>query len=710
MTEEMTPEFLQFSEMLDQEDSPLGDSSEAKLLLDLRDVLKEGVEPEPDFADKTTEVTLQKFAQLSPGIKAWDGFQRLLCGPALSPRALPVSGALLGLLVVLSSLKLELLIPFALTLTALCCTYWFDGTAVRGVKLPTLLHNLLPLSVVLATALMAGSGIAGLGRLSFTLKKQAVATNTLAALVGLGIVVLFLRAARPLNRALRLGATVHPWALLAYQAFCGVWLAGLISVVVPNLWQPILACCLLMSIITTILVKKENTDREGIPSLTKAFATILVSLGLGILPLGLALVVFYQFHLTEVIHKDHQHVVIKQEVSDWVEEQRNIAPDQNGWVLLRPFLLSGPDKEPANSKVAQNLVGLFEFHHSNLRKPISKAVGLESYQKAKRDFLQELPRIRTALSKPYFSHIPTQGFGFEIKLPDYFVFRNIGGGIALLSEEAALLGRSDAAVEYAVLGLQWSSSISETGWIGQVFRIMLWELAAEPLERVMMEGHCSEEQLRQISLALKKYGPHHLDYAIALKREIYQGDKFFELLKTENPTVALELPPYFRLVPTSYWESERKSFWNYALSNTTDWYGLALHESETTGVENLAFSWAAQVLRVGGERMRGKFILVHSRFQALKLECALELFKLDMGFYPDTLNELTPGYLERIPVDTMDPKLYMSKGTFAYSKTESGYLLTSKSPGYEQFRYTTEQVYGHDGNYRLVKEDEEGLR
>ncbi len=65
-----------------------------------------------------------------------------------------------------------------------------------------------------------------------------------------------------------------------------------------------------------------------------------------------------------------------------------------------------------------------------------------------------------------------------------------------------------------------------------------------------------------------------------------------------------------------------------------------------------------------------------TRLSAAELMAALETYKLEKGAYPATLEELIPGYLTRIPPDSLSPS-----GSFEYSLKGEGYRLVSKPTG-----------------------------
>ncbi len=99
----------------------------------------------------------------------------------------------------------------------------------------------------------------------------------------------------------------------------------------------------------------------------------------------------------------------------------------------------------------------------------------------------------------------------------------------------------------------------------------------------------------------------------------------------------------------------------FALSSREDWYcddTLA----EAVGIS----SWSLH-----------RFVLEYRRADTMMLPLALGLqaHKADLGFYPETLNELAPKYLDSLPLDPFA----VGEG-FRYRRTEDRYLLYSVGP------------------------------
>ena len=83
----------------------------------------------------------------------------------------------------------------------------------------------------------------------------------------------------------------------------------------------------------------------------------------------------------------------------------------------------------------------------------------------------------------------------------------------------------------------------------------------------------------------------------------------------------------------------------------------------------------------------------HVRFDGAAVMFALEIYRIDYGNYPDTLDPLYPNYIPRLPEDEFNPGQ-----TFGYIPTDSGYALYSVGsdgddddgtpPGYSRYKPT----------------------
>jgi hypothetical protein len=151
-------------------------------------------------------------------------------------------------------------------------------------------------------------------------------------------------------------------------------------------------------------------------------------------------------------------------------------------------------------------------------------------------------------------------------------------------------------------------------------------------------------------------------------------------------------------MPNSFWESERKAYWNYQLSRSGNWADLAFSkDAEALEIDPLHIASSNWVPNV--ERAQAQFCYLHSKFSSLILMCELERYRLDRGVYPEGLEQLVPRYLKELPKDLMDPNVLHRKGTFEYRVTADGYRLTSTSRAYPHIDLMEKQVYGHDGRF-----------
>jgi hypothetical protein len=67
--------------------------------------------------------------------------------------------------------------------------------------------------------------------------------------------------------------------------------------------------------------------------------------------------------------------------------------------------------------------------------------------------------------------------------------------------------------------------------------------------------------------------------------------------------------------------------------------------------------------------------LVYTRRSAVEVMAGLEAYRQDKGEYPESLDQIVPAYLSRMPYDS-----FSDGGKFVYSRTPNGYSLESVSP------------------------------
>jgi hypothetical protein len=726
MTEELTPEFETFSQMLDA-DEPMDPNrkltDDERVLVDLRKVLAEDAQDSPladSFAKETAGLVEERYNKLSAAHRLFDSSLNHFRDSVFRPSGLLKGFGLtaLGFGLAAASFKALAVYGWILLLVGfgwLISERFAGNTATAGLpvanpmshRFATGLFYALPLMAVCATALLSAAAIAVLGEFSISLRKSSDILLTLEVFVGAGIGVLLTKACLPYWRAYRARAASHPISSIGFQAIHAIWLVVLVVAAASSSqfsqddmavhWTMAgflgLAVFLFVSVVST---RRYSVPQADLPDVTRALRTLVTSLALGFTPIGLALVVFYQMHLTrEITDPSHEYVV--RDVGRWVSTQSAIPQEQNGWVDLRHFLVREHVGEPAYALMNERLNGLSDFYDADVHsyESLTEQEKLE-YSIKKKEFLAALPQLEAALDKPYYSPTAVEGFSFESQVPNYITYRSVSQGLSLLTQEAIAQERYDDALDHIDLALRWANKEESGSLITLMIKVAQLAITHENLEGLIVSGHLNQEQLTRLGDTLRLNKPRHQEYSETMKRETVLADKaMHDLVNGEFDAKQFDnvgLPPLMRFLPASYWESERKAYWNFHLPQASDWATLSNPDFDL-GKEINPMNVTTQLLAPNTGRAAIQFCYNQSKYASLILMCELELYKLSFGEYPENLD--SGGHT----IDLMDTRPLNKKRPFRYERTEAGYILTSESPWYEKINLATRQVYGHDGKF-----------
>jgi hypothetical protein len=735
MTEELTPEFLEFSEMLDREvpsNSSKNLSEDGHLLLELRQALRTEVassELPADFAAATASAVQERYKALSPVRKALDHSRHHFLASAFQSRSLlralglmvlggglgylnPAFLATYGVLLLLFAGAWQLQEHRQLSLT--------DGNLYaprsHNPKFVKALFYTVPLVACLVAGVMAMGFVVLLGSVSLSFRESQSTVAWLALAVGGGVFVLFARGCFPYWKAQLARAEGRLGSALAFQLFhVGTILlvaAPLLAVgsdqnkalsAPTEVLLTAVVFLVLFAFFAAQLAAKTNGMFTEQPSLSAARRNLVGSLALGFVPIFLALMVFYQLHLTREIH-DPAHRYILRDGKAWLAGQKRIPAQDNGWLLVRPFFIRTEIAKPENKVVSNRfkiLGGYYNDGHESYAKFTPKE--REQYRKDKVEFLSEIHRIAEVVEKPEYSHLPTEGFGFQHLVPDFVSYRAINQGLSLIVQEELSRGNTDQALDYAILGLRWGARSEPVSLIGLMIQIAQLTIAQESLEGAIVGGQFNEFQLRRLSIAIQDVLPDPTLFADSMVRESVACDQAFDdILSGEiRPKDINEsglVPWVLGALPDSYWESERRAYWNYQLSQKVTWRQLPLSRTTPTlDINPLNIASASLVPNWG--RAQTQFCALHSKLSSLAVLCELELYKLQHGDYPNSLADLPIDERSELLTDLMQPPVRSKKGTFQYQRTDQGYLLTSNSWAYEEISRASKQVYGHDDHF-----------
>ncbi len=741
MTDQIDPKFLLFSEMLDQEDglepADLEEmSSDAALLLNLRDELRKEQPSSPlpgDFA-ATTAGLVQSRYQAQSGL-----IQRLIrWEPAL--RARPVSptaatwlfattllglGALatswtalglLGVLLLLPGVGLKRLLDQHLPrkLAAFQAPVELDLEPEATAKASPIFY-LLPLLAITATAGFVGRLVTALG--SVSLSFAASSTNMrLAGLAGALVVFVWLvNAFWPLLRAYEEATRGRAVRTLLVQSLYGAWFTLILGVLLQETssksliiqadFGETLAAGGIIGVIlcSLLLVRRRRPEVRKYP-LGRAYRRFLAGMLVGLVPMMGGLALFYQASLTRQLTVEPQYDVMVEQVSAWVKAQKAIPDEQNGFALLRPVLFASSD-EGAKSSAERLKNGSLVYKMNSSEEERARPEYRERAERARQEFLEELPKIRKAVAKPYFSYYQEGELDLQRRVPNYLTARAISQALQGLTVESLDRGDNAAALDFTTLNLQWADKFRHGVLIDQIISIALESLALESFERLLFEGGLSRHQLEQLASLLKQATPEKGDFAETMRRETYSVDREFQHLidnGSDSEISSYSVPPTLaRLIPRSYWKSERLAYLNLQLGRSGDWLDLpyVASESEEDLAAMLPWSLAAQEMVPNLYRAKSRALTSLGQFEVARLQVALQLYKLDHDGYPAALEALVPRYLASVPVDPVHPNLWKRKGGYSYKKDGGGYRLTSESPTYSSISLHTIQQYGPLGTW-----------
>lgn len=622
----------------------------------------------------------------------------------------PMLSVTLGTALILSSLLLARL------------TAAFDPQYLRfqssGFRVPSavckLLFYLLPMLSALGTGLLIGAMVHYLGFLSVTFSANSSTLSALSIFMVVSVTFLIVSASYRYWESVLASAQTRPFAGVFFQAVQVIWCTGIVSLLlaanparVHRYSSMLSATGFLASVVALLAVvasRQPQLQFQAKLSLPAARKKGFQSILFGAVPIVLSAVVFFQINLTTEIY-DSSYTYIVKDVKGWLAQQKAIPAEQNGWMVLKPYLLR-PEVEMGEHQTVNKdfkVLGEFVPDSADDYPNFVKGERLRKYQEAKERFVSRLPLVERALSLPYFSSTATEGLTINSYVPDFIALRAITQGLTLLSQESLSHGDIEACLRYAMLGLKWDRAPESQSLIGLMIRIAQTKISIVALERPIVEGKFSDAQLQQLAQALRETRPPAELFADVMKRETYMCDTAFDLILNNKTDLGglggdAMMTLLVKILPRSYWESERKAYWNNQLSLSDNWHKLAFPPGGDK-LEISPFNVASATLVPNIGKARVQYCYLYSHMTAMILQCELERYKIHHGSYPDTLNQLTPIYIKNIPEDFMQPQVRGMKGGFKYQKTSAGYLLKSKSPVYDTIGLKTEQVYGHDDHY-----------
>lgn len=589
-----------------------------------------------------------------------------------------------------------------------------NQVAIRSIKS---LFYALPSLAGVFTAMFVGTSIFSIGMLSYSLRDQ----TGILALVSVGVVMstffLIVNAAHPYWEAQLAESKRSPIKSLLFQLFHLAWSVGIVHMLMtvtgasesgystnPRSLIPISVFLASIAVLSWRIAVSRQVEFTPKFTLSQARKRAAQSFCLGLIPILATGALLYQMSLTREIY-DPSYIQIKEDAATWVKERQSIAHDQNGWLLIRPYLIKPESEAKGHAKINKELKILSGFIQDspNDYETLVKTGRREDFESKRAAFIQHLPLLQKALNKPEFSFIAVEGNSMSSMIPDLIAFRGVSQGFQLLYLEAFAQNNPEQALEYAKFGLRWGTTLENNTLIMLMIRVAQLRITVRPLEDNVIAGDFTKEQLGELSRTLREALPQARDFSDTMKRDTALLDSAFDTILKEGRSSGFFSDDfsnwYLEVLPESYWQSERKAYWNNQLARCYTWWNLALPNNAAWS-EISPFNVASEMLIPNSWRAQAQFCALHSKMSALILECELERYHTDHGSYPETLEQLVPDYLEELPEDYMQPQALGHKGGFLYQTTADGYLLISRSHAYEKINEKIEQVYGHTENLK----------
>jgi hypothetical protein len=734
MTEEPSIEFLTFSELLDCEDDLMPSGETSALLLELRRELRAEPDLPPlpdDFASSTARNAEQRYRASSGLTRALAHLLPVFQGRPFSAPTLPwlFAGAIGGLLCLSQSWHLLGSVAALVLFGSLLLAWQYQRRLPGSLALPEAslavdgsqrvrVFFVVPLLAVLATSALAGSAISRLGEVSLSFKSNGGGFGWIGAATVLVMFAWLYNACWPLWKAYE-EASRGRW-LRAFVVQAGHWL-WLLTVLV--LWRDLsdtsiawfddglaaggLAAGVAGSTFVAIAATRQRRPQGRETGLWRALKRSFTGFLVGVVPIGLTMILYYQATLTREIAYPRIYQSMRRDVAAWLARESALPPESNGATELMPYFYRHDPGDSPNTAVSQRLKKGGELDPAIWKRQHRKSSQRSTERAASKAlFLQELPRIEAALSKPSFSWVRERDLSYATMVPNFVLIRAVSQGLAGLAADALEEGDSAQALRYTLLGLRWSTKARPGVLLNLMIGVAQSHIASDGIEPLLFQGRLDREQLRQLLATLQQTGLRREDFADSMLRETYAADQTFQALaagkSSESDWRSLWEPGttgwMLRLFPRSYWISERNVFMNLELSQYGSWVDLDAPD-ELNLLSLLPWNLATQGLVINTSRAQIQVMWSLSRFAAFEQETALELYKADHGSYPDRLQSLVPQYLKSLPADAMSPNLWKMKTGFSYVRDGNSYHLYSDSPLYQEVHLARRQSYGPDGDY-----------
>lgn len=278
------------------------------------------------------------------------------------------------------------------------------------------------------------------------------------------------------------------------------------------------------------------------------------------------------------------------------------------------------------------------------------------------DIAADMAPIRDLLAEA--SRKPASRFAIDLTrgywsdTPDLVALRDLAAVQYLVAEAALLDGDTGAAVEHHAGLLSLGGALAEEPLLlSQMMGIAVHRIAFQGLERMLNHAPLDAGQLRTLDAAYAEARrPGSFQRAMAGERCIMA-----EMFRTHFGTgsdgemyqsgirSAVPLSIYARLEQIRVYDT----FEPLTQAPPPDWPALLEYAASLPGDERLSLSLASKVMPDFQRSIRG-FVRDTASQRIARAVLAVERYRLERGDLPESLADIVPVYLERVPEDPVD--------------------------------------------------------
>lgn len=761
MTENLSHEFLAFSEALDDENeldssqAPPPPGSDEAILLSLRHELRPEGDlssfftslPSADFAKDIVKSVQEKIADLPFAIRFLMRFEHILRGDVLSASALKGLAAVgaLGLTaaaishVALGALA-SLLLLASITGSILLRRYLpLDKNLLQAsIIAPShsigwlnRLFYLLPTAGTLAVSFLLGKWVSSLADVSLSFKySHAPVWFTWAGFAVAALWLLY--ASLPLwNRWEQSSRGKGRFLTLGVQYFYGLALLFLVTIdfnlgkgfsLLSNtplflvaIRNSILWGAVLVLVVGVVLMLRAQ-DEAAEDTNKNAWRILLRRLSIGAIPIIAMCYLSYSASLTRTIKNSHNYNSLLKDVSSWASSATASPAPTNQELELLYSMFEYPHQNTNLYELSKTTQRAYQIRrdfgigggpnasYETLAAAWNTRVWAKEDYKSIESFTKHLPLIELMAASSELTEGLVNHRLSKTRYVNYNVVIRICQGLAVLTKKELNDKNFGRALYYQRLNLKCLSIISFPELIDLGVRYNAEAAALINMQQLVFEGDLSRTQLQDLQRLMISLELSHETLKEVIKREILKNDRHLAA-KAEGESEAIDWSRYYKfrsnvlnfLMPKSYWESERKAYLNFELDRISTWgdlLPLSLKSTENRIEESSPWGIAISAFSIDAPAAISSFLISYSRYRAMELVVALELYHRDHKAYPESLSDLVPHYLAKLPIDGVDSRVWKLKGGFGYQKVKSGYRLSSSSPIYVERGYSRTQFYG----------------